>query len=60
MAVIMTSSISLEEQVTFLAKNMKMLVDIVNEKDEQITLMMNKITLLTRKRANYFRAESKS
>ena len=47
----MTSSVSLEEQVALLAKSMKMLAASVREKDEQIAFMMNKITSLTRKDA---------
>ena len=51
MAVMMTGSVSLEEQVALLAKSMKMLATSVREKDEQITFMMNKITSLTEKDA---------
>ena len=51
MAVIMTGSVSLEEQVALLAKSMKMLAASVKEKDEQIAFMMNKITSLTGKDA---------
>ena len=51
MAVMMTGSVSLEEQVAMLAKSMEMFAASVREKDEQIALLMNKITSLTRKDA---------
>ena len=51
MAVMMTGSVSLEEQVTLLEKSMEMLAASVREKDEQIAFMMNKITSLTGKDA---------
>ena len=51
MAVMMTGSVYLEEQVALLAKSMEMLAASVREKDEQIAFMMNKITSLTGKDA---------
>ena len=57
MAMMMIGSVSLEEQVVFLAKSMKMLAASVREKDEQITFMMNKITLkskFARRRGKYY------
>ena len=51
MAVMMTGSVTLEEQVALLAKSMEMLAASVREKDEQIVFMMNKITLLIGKDA---------
>ena len=51
MTVMMTGSISLEEQVAIIAKSMKMLAASFREKDEQIAFMMYKITSLTGKDA---------
>ena len=56
----MTGSVSLEEKIALLAKSMELPVANVKKKDKQITFMMNKITSLIEKRANYFGAESKS
>ena len=45
----MTSSVSLKEQVAILAKSIKMLAANVKEKEKQIAFMINKITSLTKK-----------
>ena len=49
MTVMMIGSISLEVQVTFLAKSMEILTASVKEKDKQIAFIMNKIVTLTGK-----------
>ena len=54
----MIGSTYLEEQITLLTKSMEILVANVKEKDEQITFMMNKITMLTGKRVCYCGAKS--
>ena len=54
----MTDSISLKEQFSLIPRSMEMLAASVKEKDEQITFMMNKITMLTGKRVCYCGAKS--